>query len=100
MLEIGADNYSRQFGGSRITEQDILHLTGVPQATIVGDLTKPGVLPENTFDCIICTQTLHLVFDVPTVLDQLYGSLRPGGVLLVTVPGITPVGQGEWSKYW
>jgi SAM-dependent methyltransferase len=100
VLEIGDDNYSRQFGGSRIARQDILHLTGHPQATIVGDLAKPGLLPKNTFDCIICTQTLQFLFDIHGALDQLHQSLRPGGVLLVTVPGITPIGQGEWGKYW
>jgi len=100
VLEIGDDNYSRRFGGSRITQQDILHLTGHPQATIVGDLSKPDVLPKQGFDCIIFTQTLHFIFDMAAAIDQLYGALRPGGVLLVTTPGISPVGQGEWGPYW
>lgn len=100
VLEIGDDDYSRRFGGSRITRQDILHLTGHPRATIVGDLSFPGLLPTHAFDCIIFTQTLQLVFEMSAALDQLHAALRPGGVLLVTVPGITPIGQGEWGPYW
>lgn len=97
VLEVGDDNYSRRFGGSRIDRQDILHLSGHPQATIVGDLSFPGVLPVQVFDCIIFTQTLQFIFDMAAAIDQLRKALRPGGVLLVTVPGITPIGQGEWA---
>lgn len=100
VLEVGDDDYSRRFGGGRITRQDILHLTGHPLATIVGDLSKPGLLPDEAFDCIIFTQTLQFIFDMPAAIAQLRRALRPGGVLLATVPGITPVGQGEWSPYW
>jgi SAM-dependent methyltransferase len=97
VLEVGDDDYSRRFGGSRIARQDILHVSGHPQATIVGDLSLPGVLPLQAFDCIILTQTLQYIFDMAAAIDQLRGALRPGGVLLVTVPGIVPIGQGEWG---
>ena len=66
MLEIANDAYSSRFGGSRITRQDILHLkAGNSKATLVGDLTQPGVLPEDAFDCIVITQTLQFIFDLP-----------------------------------
>ena len=82
VLEIGDDAYSARFGGPRITKQDILHLNaGSAKATIVGDLSKPGVLPENTFDCILLTQTLQLIFDLPQAANRLYSALRPGGIL-------------------
>jgi SAM-dependent methyltransferase len=100
VLEIGDDNYSRRFGGARVSRQDILHVIDAPHATIVGDLTEPGVVPPRSFDCIIFTQTLHLIFDLRAAIEQLHGALRPGGVLLVTTPGITPVGQGEWGSRW
>jgi SAM-dependent methyltransferase len=58
------------------------------------------VLPKQGFDCIIFTQTLQFIFDMAAAIDQLHGALRPGGALLVSVPGITPVGQGEWGPYW
>jgi SAM-dependent methyltransferase len=100
VLEIAEDTYSRRFGGSKVERQDILSLGPHDAATIVGDLAEPGVLPASAFDCIILTQTLHLIFDLQSAVEQLHRSLRPGGVLLLTVPGITPVDRGEWKKSW
>jgi SAM-dependent methyltransferase len=101
VLEIADDGYSSRFGGSQITRQDVLHLNaGSPKATLVGDLTQPGVLPEDAFDCIVITQTLHLIFDLPQAAARLHSALRHGGVLLLTVPGISPIDRGEWGKNW
>jgi SAM-dependent methyltransferase len=101
VLEIGDDAYSRRFGGDRITRQDVLHVQpGHPQATIVGDLAEPGALPDQAFDCIILTQTLHLIFDMAAAAEQLHRSLRPGGVALITVPGISPIHGGPWKESW
>jgi SAM-dependent methyltransferase len=100
VLEIGDATYSRRFGGTNVTHQDILHVSGSPEATIVGDLEARGTLPEKAFDCVIFTQTLQLIFDVKTALKQLHDSLRPGGVLLLTVPGITQIDQLGWSESW
>ena len=100
VLEMGDATYSRRFGGSNVTHQDVLHVSGSPDATIRGDLETPGTLPAAAFDCIIFTQTLQLLFDVRTALNELRASLRPGGVLLLTVPGITPIDRFEWSESW
>jgi SAM-dependent methyltransferase len=100
VLEIGDPTYSRRFGGSKVTRQDVLHVSGSPEATIVGALEVCNTLPSNSFDCIILTQTLQLIFDVPAAIDQLRGSLREGGVLLLTVPGITPIDRFEWADSW
>jgi SAM-dependent methyltransferase len=101
VLEIGDDTYSRRFGGDRITKQDVLHVhAGSPQATIVGELSDPRVLPAKAFDCIILTQTLHLIFDMGRAVEQLHRALRTGGVALITVPGISPIDHGEWEASW
>ena len=101
VLEIADDAYSSRFGGSRITRQDILHLhAGNSKATLVGDLAQPGVLPEDAFDCIVMTQTLHLIFDLPQAAGHLHSALRRGGVLLLTVPGISAIDRGEWGANW
>jgi SAM-dependent methyltransferase len=101
VLEIGDSAYSRRFGGGKIEHQDVLHVhAGSPGATIIGDLADPDVLPARSFDCIILTQTLHLIFDMPAAVANLRRALRPGGVALITVPGITPVDKGEWGKSW
>ena len=90
VLEIGDDYYSRTYGGSRITKQDVLHITpGHPAATIIADLTDAPHIPSESFDCTVITQTLHLMYDVKAALATLHRILKPGGVLLATVPGIT-----------
>jgi glycosyltransferase involved in cell wall biosynthesis/SAM-dependent methyltransferase len=101
VLEVGDDDYSRRFGGARITRQDIFHVNlDNPRATIVGDLAKPGVLPPAAFDCLVLTQTLHLVYDMASAVRQMHRALRPKGVVLLTVPGISRIDRGEWRESW
>ena len=100
VLEIAENTYSRRFGGSKVERQETLSLEPNDAATIIGDLAEPGVLPSSAFDCIVLTQTLHLIFDLQAAMEQLHRALRPGGVLLLTVPGITPVDRGEWKDSW
>ena len=92
VLEIGDDYYSRTYGGSRITNQDVLHITpGNPGATIIADLTDAPHIPSEHFDCIVFAQTLHLIYDIRGALATLHRILKPGGVLLATAPGISQV---------
>jgi len=101
VLEVGSDDYTRRFGGQRVAQIDILHVReGNPRATIVGDLTDPAVLPESAFDCIVLTQTLHLIYDVRVAVARLHRALAPGGVVLVTAPGISQIDRGEWGSSW
>jgi glycosyltransferase involved in cell wall biosynthesis len=102
VLEVGDDAYSRRFGDGRITRQEVLHIDGNnPAATLVGDMsTSPTFLPAAQIDCAIVTQTLQLVYDLPAAVRHLKQCLRPGGVALVTVPGITPLERGRWGSMW
>ena len=101
VLEVGDDTYTRQFGGSRVTCSDVLHVhEGNPRATIIADLTCADHIPSATFDCIILTQTLQLIFDVRSAIRTLHRILKPGGVLLATFPGISQITDGEWRDSW
>jgi SAM-dependent methyltransferase len=101
VLEIGDNEYTISFGGQNVKQSDILHVEDDnPKATFVGDLTNAPQLPDNAFDCIILTQTLHLIYRYEDALRTCYRILKPGGVLLLTVPGISHIDQGEWKKYW
>lgn len=111
VLEIGGRVYADRFGvfadtpGAGIVSQvDVLHVNDSnPEATFVGSLTGPAVLPADTFDCIICTQTLHEIYDVRAALRSLHAALAPGGVLLLTTPGITRAcsrDRDEWGDWW
>jgi hypothetical protein len=100
-LEIGDDSYTRRFGGDRVEQADVLHAHGNnPLATFVGDLTKADHIPSNAFDCIVLTQTLHLIFDLDAAVKTLHRILKSGGVLLATVPGISQIENGEWRSTW
>ena len=103
VLEIGDNEYTRRYGGKRVAKSDILHVVeGNPKATLTANLASAPQLPSETFDCIICTQTLQLIYDVPSAVATLYRLLSPGGVLLATVPGISRIvhGDGVLGDYW
>ena len=103
-LEVGDSAYTTRFGGGRVTERAVLHAPpGAPGATIVADLSRPDDLPEDAFDCFLCTQTLNFIFDAKRALDGARRLLRPGGSLLLTVGGISRVSRFErdrWGCYW
>jgi glycosyltransferase involved in cell wall biosynthesis len=100
-LEVGDDAYTRRFGGERVERRDVLHVEpGAPGATFVADLAAGESLPSDAFDCIVLTQTLHLVYELRAAVATLRRILRPGGVLLVTAPGISQISDDEWSRTW
>jgi SAM-dependent methyltransferase len=100
-LEIGDDEYTRRYGGDRTTRRDVLHVHGRnPAATIVGDLADSPQIADMTFDCIVVTQTLHLIYDVGLAVATLHRISRPGGVVLATFPGISQLSGDEWSRTW
>jgi SAM-dependent methyltransferase len=68
--------------------------------TIVADLAAATCIPSNMFDCIVLTQTLQYIYDLPSAIRTIYRILAPRGVLLATVPGICPVIPESWPNYW
>ena len=100
VLEVGNNAYTLRFGG-KVVQSDVLHVdNGNPLATFVGDLADSKTLPDAAFDCIILTQTLQFIFDLRAAVATLYNALKPGGVLLLTCPGISQMDQGESSTTW
>ncbi len=101
VLEVGDASYTRRFGGDRVTRSDVLHVDpDAPGATIVADLATADGIPSNAFDCLVITQTLHLIYDVPEAIRTMHRILAPGGTALVTVPGISQLDAGEWRSTW
>jgi hypothetical protein len=104
VLEIGDPKYTRKFGGDRVTCSDILHaVTCNPQATIVGDLSTGEGIPIDVFDCMILTQTLLFIYDVQAAVGNACRTLKTGGVLLATFPGISQISRYDmdrWGDYW
>jgi SAM-dependent methyltransferase len=102
VLEVGDDGYTRQFGGQRVTRSDVLHVDASnPRATIVADLANAPQIPDDSFDCIILTQVLHLIYEPRGAVRTLYRILKPGGVLILTTPGLSQVPHGTvWAHTW
>ena len=102
VLEVGGRQYTESFGGEKVARSEVLDIDPLnPAATIIGDLGVAGSLPEGAFDCIVLTQTLQYIYDLQNALNNLYRALAPGGTLLITVPGISPIGTGEKQVwYW
>jgi SAM-dependent methyltransferase len=98
VLEVQEDAYTWGFGGSAVERADVLSLLpDNPRATLVGDLARPEDFPESAFDCTIITQVLHLVLDPRAAARAIHRMLKPSGVALLTVPGISQV---EWAESW
>ena len=105
VLEVGDDTYTRRFGADAVERRDVLHAQpGNPQATIVADLARGGdELPAAVFDCVILTQVLSVISDPGAAVRTVHRILRPGGVVLATVPGISQVSRWDmerWGDYW
>jgi SAM-dependent methyltransferase len=104
VLEIANPEMTLRYGGGRVTRSDVLHpVAAPPPVTLVGDLATGEGLPEGAFDCAIVTQTLLLVYDVHAAVRTLARILAPGGVALVTLPGITKISREDmdaWGQYW
>ncbi len=103
VLEVQEDDYTRRFGGPMVTASDILDLNAENgNATVFADLRDAGNIADNWFDCIILTQTLHVVDDMEAVLRECFRILKPGGVLLATLPCSSRVclEYGPEGDYW
>jgi SAM-dependent methyltransferase len=89
VLEVLEPAYTEQFGAG-VTRPEVLDAAAdAPKATIRGNLETGEGLPEAQFDCFICTQTLSYTLDVAAAVRNSARVLKPGGVLLCSVPGIS-----------
>ncbi|HQY88194.1 MAG TPA: glycosyltransferase [Tepidisphaeraceae bacterium] len=100
VLEIGDSRYSDQFSSTRIEQVDVLNYVAGDTTTIVGNLETGDNVPKNAFDCIILTQVLPFIFDVRRAIANCHAALKPGGVLLVTVSGISQVAIEDYGDFW
>jgi SAM-dependent methyltransferase len=103
VLEVAESTYTQWYGDGEVTKSDVLHREGNDDSTIVGDLTTGEGLPQHAYDCFICTQTLPFIYDVHAAVRGMANVLKPGGVLLATVPGMSQVSRDDkrdWGDWW
>ena len=101
-LEVADARYTERFG-TEVDSADVLDIeAGNPHATIVADLADTAALPAERFDCFVLAQTLQYLFDVRAAIAGAHRMLRPGGVLLLTVPSVTKIDHsiGIEGDFW
>ena len=103
VLEIAANDYTLKFAHEPFSSHVLHVMSGNPNATLVGNLETGENIPADYFDCMVITQTLAFVFDMHGFLRNCHRALKPGGVLLLTNPSISPVSRYDmdrWGDYW
>jgi SAM-dependent methyltransferase len=99
VLEVKDSGYTDRFGCD-VTGRDVLDIDPANRAaTILVDLANAEEIPSESFDCFILTQTLQYIYDPASALWHAWRILRPGGVLLVTVPGLSRLAP-PLVDYW
>ena len=100
VLEVKDSAYTDRYGHD-LEERAVLDVDpGNERATYVADLAAADTVPSETFDCFVLTQTLQYVFDVRAALGHAHRVLRPGGVLLLTLPMVSRLTDPPLTDYW
>jgi SAM-dependent methyltransferase len=102
VLEVKDARYTERFG-TDVARSDVIDLNSTnTAATIVADLAAAVAVPSDTFDCFVATQTLQFIYPVEAALRESLRLLRPGGVLLVTVPAVSRIDRhaGLDGDFW
>lgn len=101
VLEVKQPSYTDLFGVD-VRERHVLDIDATNErATYIADLARADNLPSDAFDCFILTQTLQFVYDVKAAIGHAHRVLRPGGVLLCTVPSVSRIEPGLVEHdYW
>ena len=103
VLEIQEDDFTLACGGPRVRDHAILDIDpSNPRATVLADLRSAPQIPSGTFDCVILTQTVHVIDDMRAAVRECHRMLAPGGVLLATLPATSRVclEYGEHGDLW
>ena len=104
VLEIGDNRYTLEFGEHRVMRSEVLHVAEEKEhVTIIGDLVSADHIAASSFDAIILTQTLQVIYDTRAAIRTVHRILKPGGVVLVTTAGISKISRYDmdrWGYYW
>ena len=97
VLEIKEDYYASELasGPIKLTIADIK--ADNPLINLCADLAVPGSLPTEAYDCALITGVLQFVSDLDAAFQNLYASLRPGGVALIIVPTVARVDTEDFE---
>lgn len=112
-----ADSFVLDLGGTKIAKRGLFDIEKYPLRVKYANLTtqkRPDVqsdaaqLPfrQNVFDGVVCAELLEHVANPPDILHEAFRVLKPGGILLITVPFLyqihgDPYDYGRYTDfYW
>lgn len=98
VLEVGDRKSTDRFGSS-VSAVDVLNPVAGPGVDIVGDLTACPQIPDDTYDCVLLTEVLHVILDMEAVVSEVHRILKPGGSAVCTMAGIAQVNRGAMEEY-
>ena len=101
VMEIAEDIYTVRYG-TEVKKSYILHVNGWNNS-IKGNLATGEGIQSNLVDCIICTQTIQMIYEIEDALKNIYKLLKKDGVALITIHGISQLSMGDynnWGEYW
>ena len=101
VLEVKDSGYANRFG-RQVTRFDVLDIDpSNPKATLIADLSAANDIGADQFDCFVLTQTLQFIENPAAAISHAHRILRPGGVLLCTVPAVSRIdGALHDVDYW
>ena len=101
VLEIKESRYTDRYG-TAVERRDVMDIDPTnPKVTVLADLSAADQVSANLFDCFLVTQTLQLIYDTRSAIAHAHRILRPGGVLLATVPSVSRIALGPaFVDHW
>jgi glycosyltransferase involved in cell wall biosynthesis/peptidoglycan/xylan/chitin deacetylase (PgdA/CDA1 family) len=102
VLEVKDPVYTKAYG-QKVEKFDVVDIAPEnPLATITCDLGVEKSLPECAYDCFILIQTIHIIYDIQNVVENIKRTLAPGGVVLATLPCLSRIDyeSGKDGDFW
>ncbi len=97
-IEVGGTAYLKQF----FPGYDAHHLEiaddGTPDC-VVADLTVSELPITRVYDLMIATQVFNFIYDTRTALRNAAALLKPGGILIGSVGGISQISRYDASRW-
>ena len=97
ILDIGSArwNYPKnRFGKDNVTTLDL-----EPPADVIGNVMNMP-FADNSFDCVICLETLEHVENPFTALKEIHRVLKPNGKLISSTPFMHEIHGEEYGDFW
>ena len=102
VLEVAENIYTKKYG-ENVLNSYMLHVSSNENKYIKGNFETGEGIKSETMDCIILTQVLPFIFNCRAAISNIYRMLKPKGVCLISVGGITQISRydmEQWGHYW